>query len=548
MAKYQPYYQRFGKRNYVPSQILTVCVALLLLVGIAGLWHSTNFKFLQGKNLASIFGASVWGGSVSSAHLSDSDKILYKQIFTAQKIADWEAADNAISKLSSDILLPDVLADRYLNPNYNASAAEINVWLKNYPDHPQVPNMIELASVKNQELTLAYELPKIIKKPSLQGYGDANNNEIRFDSNTPAKKLWLYGLEAWRSGKKSESAKFFSSLADKQGGLSDWQSAAANFWAYRAHLAIGEQNKAAKYLAQAAANPRVFYGILARKQLGKPLELDTKPVVTDAASVASLHAKPEIQRIIALAEAGLNDKAESQIRSLFPSANKQEKWGLLALASELNLASAQISMAKQLDSTDRPLDALKYPVPQWQPDNGFSVEPNLIYALIRQESGFRTSAISPAGALGLMQLMPQTARMMHTSYIASNDDFVPSKKFNDPITNVTLGEHYVSRLLNNSLVDGNLFYMLAAYNAGIGRLKEWQDNIDYNNDPLLFVESIPYSETRGYVMQVMTNYWIYSELSGVHNKSIFAVLKNNWPSLPEVTPITADSGLRNKNG
>ena len=72
----------------------------------------------------------------------------------------------------------------------------------------------------------------------------------------------------------------------------------------------------------------------------------------------------------------------------------------------------------------------------------------------------------------------------------------------------------MQRLLNNELVDGNLIYLLAAYNAGPGRLQEWKEHLHADSDPLLFVESIPFAQTRNYIMQVMANYWIYSEMAG----------------------------------
>ena len=256
-------------------------------------------------------------------------------------------------------------------------------------------------------------------------------------------------------------------------------------------------------------------------------------------------AKAKITRIIALAQSGLNERAEAQIRILFPSSSKQEKWLLLSLANKLELASVQISMAKQLETEDRQLDMLKYPIPGWQPTGGFNIDPDLLYALIRQESGFHSAAASSGGALGLMQLMPQTARKMQTSDIMTH---TIGENISEPVLNITLGERYVEHLLSNNLVNGNLFYLLAAYNAGPGRLKEWRDNIDYNDDPLLFVESIPYPETRHYVLQVMTNYWIYSELDGNNNQSITSVLRGNWPTyLPRAEPV-ADAGRRLKNG
>jgi soluble lytic murein transglycosylase-like protein len=105
----------------------------------------------------------------------------------------------------------------------------------------------------------------------------------------------------------------------------------------------------------------------------------------------------------------------------------------------------------------------------------------------------------------------------------------PQTNVTEPVANMTLGQNYLHHLMDSKLVEGNLFYLLAAYNAGPGRLQEWKRNIDYNNDPLLFVESIPYAQTRNYVMQVMANYWIYSELTGKANYSVHALLHGHWP-------------------
>ncbi len=537
MAGYEKYSLWLGKKIFA----ITACSALVLIMG---LWQFEPVPNIQSKAPSTAIIADDNADPVSKPLLYESDQELYRQIFSAQKAANWQLADEAISKLSSDMLLGDVLAERYLHRHYNTTSDEILVWLRNYSDHSETPEIMELANRKYPEVFM--KMPKSERPQALSGYGDENSEDIRFDDNQQAKKLWSYGLEAWRNGKKSDAAKFFSSLVDKQKDLSDWQYSAASFWAYRSFSALGDKEKSDYYLKEAASNPRVFYGILAYKQLDKPLDLDTEFVNINSEDVKKLYGKAKIQRIIALAQSGLNERAEVQLRLLFPSADKQEKWMMLSLANKLHLASSQISMAKQLENNDRQLDMLKYPIPAWKPVGGFNIDPDLIYALMRQESGFHSSAISSGGALGLMQLMPQTARKMQNAVV--NDEISKSLNISEPVLNITLGERYVEHLLNNSLVNNNLFYMLAAYNAGPKRLKEWQDNISYNDDPLLFVESIPYSETRHYILQVMTNYWIYSELDGKDNQSISYILHGNWPTyFPLNTPV-ADSGRRNHNG
>src|SRR5690606_23431690 len=126
-----------------------------------------------------------------------------------------------------------------------------------------------------------------------------------------------------------------------------------------------------------------------------------------------------IRRTIALAQVGMDDLADKELRAHFPQVDSQEKPRLLALAHALNMPSIQITLASRLRSEQQPLDFARYPIPDWQPEGGFTIDPALMYALIRQESGFRISAVSPGGALGLMQLMPQTASLMQKR-IAAN--------------------------------------------------------------------------------------------------------------------------------
>ena len=127
------------------------------------------------------------------------------------------------------------------------------------------------------------------------------------------------------------------------------------------------------------------------------------------------------------------------------------------------------------------MDAALYPVPVWSPEGGFTVDRAFIYAVMRQESKFRTSAKSPRGARGLMQLMPATAGLMaRTRYRGARRN-----ELLDPVLNVTLGERYISHLLGHTGIDGNLFYTMTAYNGGPGNLKMWRRKADYRDDPLL---------------------------------------------------------------
>ncbi len=136
--------------------------------------------------------------------------------------------------------------------------------------------------------------------------------------------------------------------------------------------------------------------------------------------------------------------------------------------------------------------------------HGGGLDPYLIAALIRQESGFVTHARSPAGALGLMQLMPATARAMEP---------VSKRELLDGKTNVRLGVKFFRRLLDR--FDGKVDHALAAYNAGPLRVDEWQRRYPVT-DPVLFVDLIPFKETREYVSLISRNYYWYLQIYARH--------------------------------
>ncbi len=472
--------------------------------------------------------------------LEPHDIDLYKQVIKAQRASDLQTADAGIGEIKNKLLMGHVLAERYLNRRYHATSEELANWLNQYPDHPQAPEIYAYAIAKNP--SAKQDVPLIRRQQALEAYGDDKGMNTHDAENGPFSNAYRAGLAAYKNGQKADAAKLFSEMALHQNMLTPWMTSASAYWAYRSYTAVGNHSEAALYLKMASEHPRSFYGILARKQLNLPLDLDISPVELTDSDVLEMVGDQTIRRVVALSQAGMSDMAEKELRLRFTQADDTEKQRLLALAHELGLASIQISMAKYLGSDGHELDFARFPIPNLQPAGGFTVDPLLIFALMRQESGFHTTAISPSGALGLMQLMPQTASLMQKKMnldLTAVSNFVSN--FSDPGVNITLGQNYVQDLLRNNLVDNNLVYLLAAYNAGPGRLQEWKKINLGHNDPLMFVESIPLPETRHYVMQVMTNYWIYSELAGATNHSAFALAKGKWPSYGGFQgPVAAD--------
>lgn len=339
---------------------------------------------------------------------------------------------------------------------------------------------------------------------------------------------WTAGLAAWRLGNIETAGAFFAKQA-REGRQSAWDISQGAFWAFRAFQRMENPALARKYLRIAARYPRTFYGILARREMNQPLEIDNDPSPGDKESLALLMNIPAVQRAVALVEIGQQDLAEREIRNLFLHISDDLAEGLLTVAHRLDLPAVQIRMARALldrQQSTRMYDFARYPAPNWQPMDGYRIDPSLLFALTRQESGFNPTARSTAGARGLMQIMPDTAK-----YVAANESlpFDDTESLYDPIYNMTLGQAYVAYLLTKPEINHNLLFLAAAYNAGPGNLEKWRRNVDFQNDPLLFIESIPIRETQNYVEQVIANYWIYKELAGEPAQSLDQLVSGRWP-------------------
>lgn len=342
---------------------------------------------------------------------------------------------------------------------------------------------------------------------------------------------WYAGLAAWRLGDFDTAAHHFESLAlsDRVNG---WVASGGAYWAARAHLRRRDPAEMSFWLSLAAEYPRTFYGLLAREALGLKTEFDFRTYRLTEAGLQQLAQSPIGGRAVALLQIGQNDMAERELLLLeaWDSADVSEV--LLAIADQAKLARFAFKLANRLADSDgnnrrgRPLLAALYPLPPWQPPAGWLVDEALVYALIRQESAFNPEAESWAGARGLMQIMPRTA-----SYVSGDKNLQGKGKDGlfDPSLNLQLGQEYLLHLLSLSEVGGDLFRLCAAYNGGPGNLAKWQRETNFAGDPLLFIESIPATETRDYIERVLANFWIYRARLGQPSPSLGEIANGDWP-------------------
>jgi len=338
--------------------------------------------------------------------------------------------------------------------------------------------------------------------------------------------LWIYGLSAWRQGDYTGAEHAFGLLSTQQ-GLSTWDYAAADYWAYRSAKHSGERTQANYWLKQAANQPHSFYGFLAAHLLGRDVPWSWSLPAWDETAFNTLASHPEGQRALALLQVGQTSLAELELRHLNPQGQHELQSAMLALSEKAGLPSLTMQLGGMaINDNGKPYDAALYPVPPWQPSQGFTIDRALLYAMMRHESQFDPQAISGSGACGLMQLMPTTA------HLVANDNAQPfhecSEQLLDPVYNIELGQKYVGHLVRQPMIGDNLLVLLAAYNSGPNKAMRWVKDTE-GTDPLLFLESIPVRETRDYVQQVLMHYWTYRARLAQPETSLAQLAHGQWP-------------------
>lgn len=451
--------------------------------------------------------------------LTARDAELYRAAFEAQDLGEFEAADDVIKAITDDRLMGHVLAQRYLGKGYSSTYPELKSWLDKYSDLGEASRIHALALKRRPNNERA-----ALDTPSA-GRGVRGGLPAAAVMGSGNYQSWRDGLEAWKQRDYALALEQFKQLA-RNDEANPWDQTAGAFWAARCLTRLGRPAEVASWLRRATAHPRTFYGLLASRQLGIESNLNWAVPDLHGEHLVALSGKPAGSRALALLQIGKLELAEIELRSIQPRRNDSLEEALIAIASTANLPGLAMRLGTAIPAPNGALyDAALYPLPRWEPENGFKIDRALIFALVRQESQFNTAARSHAGATGLMQLMPRTA-----SYVAGrNFSRNNLAELHDPELNLTLGQKYVEYLLNQGSIDNNLFYLLAAYNSGPGMVRQWQRNLDYGDDPLLFIETVTAAETRDFIERVLANYWIYQLQLGDESPSLDAVASGEWP-------------------
>ena len=322
--------------------------------------------------------------------------------------------------------------------------------------------------------------------------------------------LWSMGLLYFKEQKYNESQKYFSEIL-KLTQINNARKTEAAFWAGRVADINGNHKTAKEYWKIAATHPMSFYGALAATMLGDTPKYEFFDQECSDEDIIELRQNKYGKKALALIQVGRKDRAEQYLKYMVTAKSSDKLLHAVnAVSSMYGLPSVSILVSGVmrdrgvLEINDDIIYSAQYPLPNWEPLGGWSIDRALLLAITKQESGFKPTAKSTAGANGVMQLMPNTAKRVARKNSVKLSDIDMS----NPEHNMFLGQQYIVDLLQHQLIQNNIIKMLVAYNAGMGNLVKFEKSFS-TSDPLLYIESFPAYETRNYIKRVMSNLWLY---------------------------------------
>ncbi|MEO6093292.1 MAG: lytic transglycosylase domain-containing protein [Novosphingobium sp.] len=530
--------------------------------------------------------------------LSQDERDYYRDLFSSIERKDWSHVQQLFAQRPEGTLHQEALAEFYLGADSpKVEVDRLSGWLAGGADLPQADQISRLAVKRGAQLLpglpsqqALYKLPSLPKRIKPRHIDDGTMPEsvaagilerIKNDDPMSARQLldgidatlssdaraewrqriawgfyiendnasayqmaqlagqasgpwigeawWTAGLAAWRLDDCDGAAEAFRNAAARADNSE--LAAAALYWRSRALVRCRKPELAAAPLIEAARRDETLYGMLAAEQLGMKLSEQHAGADFTQADWQNLRDTGNVRVAVALSEIGQDTLADEVLRHQARIGAPSQYAPLTRLARDLGLPSTQLWMAYNAPQGGRPEPATRFPTPKWTPVGGWTVDPALVYAHALQESVFRAGAVSPAGARGLMQIMPAAAK-----------DHAPAMgvaggagDLNKPEVNLAFGQRHLQMLRDAPGTQRLLPKVMAAYNAGLLPVTRWNAEIRDGGDPLLWMESVPYWETRGYVNIVMRNYWMYERQAGGPSETRIALAQGMWPTFPGLT-------------
>lgn len=299
----------------------------------------------------------------------------------------------------------------------------------------------------------------------------------------------------------SQVAKAIRRMSARQAAEPVWV-----YWYARALAAEGNKAAAEQHY-KSIATSLDFYGQLALEELGQPITAPVTPSPITPQELQQARQNPGLQRAVALFDLGWRQEAVPEWSYALRGMNDRQLRAAAEFAREQHIYDRVINTSlltkSEIDFSQRFIAPFEGRVSEKARE--VNLDPAWVYGLIRQESRFITDARSNVGASGLMQLMPATARWVARK--TGMNDFKPSD-VNEFDTNTILGTRYLSMVLND--LNGSEVLATAGYNAGPGRPVQWRSRLLGPVEGAVFAETIPFTETRLYVKNVLSNATYYA--------------------------------------
>jgi soluble lytic murein transglycosylase-like protein len=495
--------------------------------------------------------------------LSADDAQRYAAAFDAADRGDFIDAQMKAVEIKDKSLLGYLSFNQLMHPtSHKASFDELAGWLAKFRDLPLADRIFTLASKRKPDAKAQLPEPAVSSSDLVQVAAAATGDDARLareayysgdarkalDLAPAAGDRWIAGLAAWRLKEYERAALYFGQLA-RDGGEDAWLRAAGGFWGARAARASGDLEAAQLLLKSAAEHGHTFYGMIASRQLNAGLInastsgsdasarlLKASRSQPSAAASRLIAEEPRAHRAAALAQIGRLSEACDEIRAglaLAKTSSERARWTAFAAEIGAPLAPARSTRRTSSGGEDYPLPALE---PKW----GFTIDKALVYAIVRQESRFNPMAVSPVGAVGLMQLMPEAAAR------AAGDDKLKAdmSPLFDPAFNLRVGQDYMTWLMERG-VGHDLLRVVAAYNGGPGSVQRAAQMLGADAaDPLMLIESLPAQETRNYVEKVVAGYWTYKRMFGEQTATLDALASGAGTVDPRLDLQASAQGTR----
>ncbi len=339
------------------------------------------------------------------------------------------------------------------------------------------------------------------------------------------KVLWIKGFSAYRLGHKDQAVQAFRELVYTVPVNSKYYPL-STFWAARTYEELGKHGLAKVFFNMASHNITDFYGQLAAQKLGTQQKISWDLPKLDQKKLDILLKEKTIRRVIALSQIGEYGMAQRELKGVYDRLPTNMDETLLGITLRINLPNVSYTLAHNLKQQEhKTYMAGFYPLPKWVPAGGFKMDAELMFSVMRQESAFNPFAISRSGARGLMQIMPATATYIRHKQGRGR---ISKQKLSDPKMNMNLSQFYLNYLMDK--MNGNLLHVIAGYNGGPGNINKWiSKGVVSVDDPVLFVESIPYAETKHYTKKVFANLWMYQKRFGKVPATLMSMAENHWP-------------------